>query len=223
MPDYIPASDGNFDSWQANFVSKASDNLAALGLEALDLEPVELAQTAWASAYPAHVAARATARSARQDKDAARFDLEGAIRPLVRRLQASMEVSDAERAMLGITIPDREPSPAPPPTTRPVVSIDAGQRLRHTITFADQETPQRKAKPAGVAGAEVWVTLTPVTDAPPADPASYTFLGLESRSRAVADFKSSDGGKTAHYLLRWVNSRGDKGPWSMIASATVGA
>ena len=32
-----------------------------------------------------------------------------AVRPLVRRLQASPAVSDAERASLGITVPDRGP------------------------------------------------------------------------------------------------------------------
>jgi len=27
----------------------------------------------------------------------------------------------------------------------------------------------------------------------------------------------------AHYMLRWVNTRGQKGPWSETASATIGA
>lgn len=29
MPDYIPATDGDFDSWQANFVTYANAHLAA--------------------------------------------------------------------------------------------------------------------------------------------------------------------------------------------------
>ena len=29
--------------------------------------------------------------------------------------------------------------------------------------------------------------------------------------------------KVAHYKLRWVNTRGEKGPWSETASATIGA
>jgi len=40
--------------------------------------------------------------------------------------------------------------------------------------------------------------------------------------RDTIDFPAADGGKNAHYLLRWVNSKGDKGPWSETASATVG-
>lgn len=30
-------------------------------------------------------------------------------------------------------------------------------------------------------------------------------------------------GKAAHYMLRWVSTTGEKGPWSEMASATVGA
>ena len=33
----------------------------------------------------------------------------------------------------------------------------------------------------------------------------------------------ADGGKTAHYMLRWENTRGEPGPWSETASATIGA
>ena len=32
-----------------------------------------------------------------------------------------------------------------------------------------------------------------------------------------------DANKVAHYMLRWLNTRGDKGPWSETASATIGA
>ena len=38
-----------------------------------------------------------------------------------------------------------------------------------------------------------------------------------------AEFKPSEGGKTAVYMTRWVNTQGEKGPWSEIAMATVAA
>lgn len=223
MPDYIPSADAEFDSWLANFVTYASANLADLGLAAADLTPVTNAQTAWNAAFPAHTSAQAAAQAARQAKDAARSDVETAVRPLVRRLQASADVDDAERAALGITVPDTTPTPVGPPTTRPVVKVDSRQRLQHTIHFADEATPTRKAKPAGVAGAEIWVKLAPVADPPPADPAALTFIALDTRTPYVLDFDGPDGGQNAHYMLRWVNTKGQKGPWSETASATVGA
>ncbi len=39
----------------------------------------------------------------------------------------------------------------------------------------------------------------------------------------VPDCTGTDANKIAHYMLRWVNTRGEKGPWSETASATIGA
>ncbi|NOS99219.1 MAG: hypothetical protein HOP29_01165 [Phycisphaerales bacterium] len=72
-------------------------------------------------------------------------------------------------------------------------------------------------------GAEIWVRLAPVADPPPADPAAFTFVALDTRTPYVLDFDGPDGGRNAHYLLKWANTRGEKGPWSETATATVGA
>ncbi len=223
MADYIPAPDGDFNSWQENFVTYANANLVNLGLLPADMTPVTTAQGSWKTAYPAHVAAAAAAQAARQTKDAARAAYLGAIRPLVRRLQASPAVSDAERAALGISVPDTTPSPVGPPKTRPVVNVDARQRLQHTIHFADEATPTRKAKPAGVMGAEIWVHVLAVGQPTPGDPATFDFVALDTRTPYVLDFDAANGGQNAHYLLRWVNPTGQKGPWSETASVTIGA
>jgi hypothetical protein len=44
-----------------------------------------------------------------------------------------------------------------------------------------------------------------------------------SRTPFQAEFKAGEGGKTAVYMARWVNTRGEKGPWSEITTATVAA
>jgi hypothetical protein len=40
---------------------------------------------------------------------------------------------------------------------------------------------------------------------------------------AVAEFTGPDGGKTAHYMVKWLSTRSEAGPWSETASATIGA
>ncbi len=98
--DYIPGADGEFDAWQANFVTYATANAAALGLDPLvDIPPVATAQTTWSTDYGANTAAQAAAQAARQAKEAARSAFEGVVRPLVGRLQASADVDDTERAV----------------------------------------------------------------------------------------------------------------------------
>jgi hypothetical protein len=46
-------------------------------------------------------------------------------------------------------------------------------------------------------------------------------VGTDTRSSFVKDFDVSDVGQMIHYKLRWVNTRGQHGPWSKLASAVV--
>ncbi len=55
------------------------------------------------------------------------------------------------------------------------------------------------------------------------DPANFTFLTMTTKPSFRATFKPAKGGKTAIYMARWVNTRGEKGPWLELAMATVAA
>jgi hypothetical protein len=48
-------------------------------------------------------------------------------------------------------------------------------------------------------------------------------LLLTTRTPAVAEFAGPDAGKTAHYIVRWLSTRGEAGPSSETASAPIGA
>ena len=220
MPDYIPGADGAFDSWQDVFVAYVVANAVAVGVDPADVTALTGVQATWTSSYPAHGTAQANAQSMRQFKDDARDALESSIRSLARQLQTNPAVTDAQREAMGLTVYDATRTAAASPTTRPVVTVDAGERLRHVIAFADEATPTRKAKPKGVMGAEIWVKIG---DPPPVDPSELSFLSVDTRTPYTADYDGADGGKTAHYMLRWTNTRGEKGPWSETASATIGA
>ena len=219
MADYIPGPDANFQAWQANFVTYANANLAALGLTAADMAPITAAQGTWATAFPAHVAAVAAAKAAKQTKDEARAGYVAVIRPLVRRLQASPLVSDAERSSLGITV-RQEPGPIGPPTTAPVCTIECGNRLQQVLRFNDSATPTRKAKPAGAIGVEIW---NKVGTTPPAGEADLRFVAVDTNSPYVMNFDSADGGKTNYVWMRWVSPTGERGPWGEQAQATIAA
>ena len=84
----------------------------------------------------------------------------------------------------------------------------------------DETTPNSKAKPAGVQGAEIWYFIGPT---PPSDPSQCSFAALDSATPYLLQHDPADAGKSCHYLLRWVNSRGEPGPWSETVTATIGA
>ena len=64
-----------------------------------------------------------------------------------------------------------------------------------------------------------------VEPAGPGDPDTFRFVALDTQTprRGGLDFDAADGGKNAHYLLRWVNPTGEKGSWGETETATIGA
>lgn len=218
MSDYIPRADSDFNTWQANLITYIGANLASLGLTAADLTPLTNTQTNWANNYSAYITAQASANGALQTKNSTRDTYETTLRSLVRRIQGLPTLTDAERAAMGISLRDTPRTATGVPDTRPVATTDTSQRLRHTINFADETTPNSKAKPDGVMGCEIWVK---VGDPSPTDPGQLQFLGMDTRTPYVAEYGGEDANKVAHYMLRWVNTKGEQGPWSHTVSATI--
>ena len=101
--------------------------------------------------------------------------------------------------------------------------VDTSQRLRHEIRFADEASPTSRAKPAGIMGCEIWVKVSATGEAAPSSADELSFLSLDTASPYIAEYDGANGGKTAHYMLRWVKSGGEKGPWSETISATITA
>ena len=223
MADYIPGSDTDFQVWVANFDTYANAHLAELAIGLPDIAPIATGRTDFDTKMTGNVTAQQAAQSARQAKDSSRETLESAVRQLVKRLQASSSVDDAERAALGITIRDTIPTAAGGIDTRPIGTVDTSQRLRHEIRFSDEATPTSRAKPAGVMGCEIWVKVAATGEAPPADPDELNFVAMDTATPYIVEYDGADGGKTAHYMLRWVKSGGEKGPWSETISATITA
>ena len=220
---YIPRSDDAFDAWQANFEAYVDEHYGELGLPSDVPTRLGVARGDWESAFVDHTSARQAAVAARQTKVDRREAYDRLIREVARQIQAREPTTDVQRAALGITVRDAVPTPVTAPTSRPLVMVDFSKRLRHTLSYADESTPTRRARPHGVLGAEVWVMVTAPGDPQPSGPSMLNFMLLSTRTPAVTEFTGADAGKTAHYMLRWLSTRGEAGPWSETASATIGA
>lgn len=221
--DFIPRPDPAFDAWSANFWAALSNWWGEQGFDPEAIKDVEIAIDAWHDAYVAHVAAQAAAESARQAKDAARRAAEAAIRPAVARLQVMPEITNANRAEFGISLRDTTRTPAPTPTTAPMALVSGGGRLTHRLRLVDPATPTRRARPKGVARAEVFVVLTAPNDPAPSNIDLYKYVGGVSDGATTLSFGPADGGKQAHYITRWVSTTGETGPWSEATSVTIAA
>jgi len=118
-------------------------------------------------------------------------------------LRASAVVSwggDDEKASLGITVA-RQLGPIGQAAMWPLALVQSGQRLTHTLRLSaaprskpDESTPTRRARLAGVLGAEVWVKLVDADEPAPTNLAALVFLTMTTKPTFRAEFKPGAGG-----------------------------
>ena len=216
----IPHGETEFLSWAAQFVNQVAAHPELYHLDAERIQELQSELTEFEDSMDNAVAARDASLAATRHKNDVREKFEDDVRVAVRMIQANNKVSDASRDAAGVHVHKSTRTPVHPPTTPPVGFVMASDRLEHTLSFSDSSTPTRRAKPAGVTGCEVYLFIG---DDTPQSPSRYTFRLLATRTPQRIDFADEDAGKTANYLLRWVNTKGEHGPWSQIISATIPA
>ena len=219
MPnDYIPRSDEEFDIWQENLLSTVLPNIVNWNIPQQDYDDLLPLQTNWDNAWDGAKNKDTRSSTDVQLKDDARAAYESVLRKFVQaHLAVNRAMSDADRQSMGLTVRDTTPTPVPVPTTHPVGQIDSSQTQRHTIKFSDQSSSSR-GKPEGVANCEIHYILDNANADPDEDP---MLTAVATRSNHVIDYKASDSGKRAYYYLRWVNTRGQGGPWAPVISGIV--
>ena len=218
MADYIPSRDADLDLWLNNFQALVVAAPATYGLTA----PIGAALLASYTLY--HDAlVLATDPGTRTSLTVAAKDAQKILSKALFRENASFvrgnpAVTDADQLALGIPLRDPTPTPIPPPSTRPIMSVLQGGHLTHAMVWADETTPLARKKPAGVIGALVYRVIGTV---PAVDVAQLEFVGLYTRVPTVMNYDSADVGKVATYAARWTNGKGDEGPWSELIFANV--
>jgi hypothetical protein len=218
MPSFIPRSDADFDAFAANAVTKILSDLAGYGLVAGDLTPVTTAKTAWDTDFPDSVSQKAAAQAAVALKDVSRAAYEAALRVVFGKIYANGVAGPDQLADAGMPEHDTIPTPVPVPTTRPVLLLGTSARFQHKVNYTDEGTPTQTARPFGVAGCELRLFVGPT---PPVDPLDSTFVCIDAVTPRIFEFAPAQAGSMAHWTARWINTRGEPGPWSDVVSAVI--
>ena len=214
MSDYVPHSDAEFNLWQASLIVLVQTNADAWGILPDDVASLIALQLAWANAFAITSNPKNCTDADTQDKNDARRVYEKALRDFVAQwLARNTKVTDGDRTRLNITVKSSTRSAVGVPTTSPVATIDFSVRNQHTIKFVDEATPTSKAKPDGVHGCEIWSKV--------GDEVTFSYLATDTATPYVVIYDQDVAGKTASYHLRWVNTKGEQGPWSAVFSAMV--
>lgn len=217
MSDFIANSaDAEFLAEARQFSTTLSANPAAFGAT-----PAEAAEYAAAvedldAEYKAHVAAQAEAKTRTGAKDAKRDTVENLTRRRLKGAKEAVAVA-SDLASLGQFATSGSYTPVSNPT-RPIGKVDTSQRLRHTISFADEATPDLKRKPAGTIGCAIYQKIG---GAAPTDGKECVFVALDTATPYLNEFDGAEAGKMIHYMLRWALKDETYSAWSETISATV--
>ena len=214
----LPNNEAEFRAWATNFIDQVAGHSQLYHLDAERIQQLQAELGEFDSSIADAIRARDTALAATRHKNDLRSNFEDNIRVAIRMIQANDKVTDSAREAAGVHVPKSTRTPVAIPSTGPIGFVMATDRLEHTLSFANSVTPTRRAKPAGVTGCEVYLYIGSDT---PQSPSRYTFHMLSTRTPQRITFTDDDAGKTANYLLRWLNTKGQHGPWSQVISATI--
>lgn len=218
MGDFMNnASDSGLLAEAEQFRSAVSGSPGDFGLSAGQVTALQTAIADFGGEIEQHVAAQAEARSRTLSKNEKRDVLEQLLRELLRLVKAQSTVKDSDLTSLGQIATGGSYAPLSNPT-RPTATVDTSERLRHTIKFADEATPDQKRKPAGTVGCQIFEK---VGGNAPTDEKECSFVALDTATPYVREFDGADAGKMVHYILRWQLKDGSYSSWSETVSATV--
>ena len=216
---YIPTGEAQFCDWAGHFVTTVAKEPATYQLSQAEIDELTQELNEFDTQYKDAIAARDAATAAVRAKDERREELESLIRSTAKRIQADDRVTNPARKDAGLPIHKTTRRPVPAPTTAPFGNVVLTGRLEQTLMFSDSET--RRRRPTGAIGVEVYKCIGDTVA--PVDPAEYKFVEVCCRSPRLFSFEPEHANKVAHYLLRWVNHKGETGPWSAPISGTIPA
>jgi hypothetical protein len=185
--NWLPSRDATLLQFAINFSQKVNLSPASYGLSSADAAAVAGLLASYSASYSAATNPATRTKSAIVGKDVAKKALAAEIRVLAKRVQCNPAVGVQQRTDLGLPIA-AAPSPIPAPAASPyccspLVNLKSIRGRSHAIRLADAAAPTRRAKPAGVHGAEIYsfVAAGP-GDAPPENLENWRFEGLATRT-----------------------------------------
>ncbi|HEX3356177.1 MAG TPA: hypothetical protein VHS31_04265 [Tepidisphaeraceae bacterium] len=215
---YIPDRQQDLAAWANNFAARISEEPYRYGLTPADAATIAGVCGDYTAALTAASDPATRATPAVAGKDSARAAMLGALRPYAQQIRGNLGVSNDDKAALGLNLPNAKRSAIPPPVTQPLMTLIGATPGSITARFADSNTPARRALPPGALALQVYVAIAAGAVSNPALAAFYAML---AKQPFAIDFGADDNGKTATVFARWINRKGELGPWSNPVSMTI--
>jgi hypothetical protein len=211
---YFPAKLAAYKAFVDNFSALVTAAPATYGLVAGDAVSIAALVAALDAAYVTSTSNATRTPVTVNLTQVARNTLSATLRGYARIILANAGVSDANKTALGLTIRDVHPTKIPAPGTAPVLALTGATPGVLTNTFRDTGSSLKsRSKPAGVTALELHIFFGSVA---PSSPDATPYFGLFTRSPFAVNVPVGDIGKDAFMYGRWLNGKGEPGPWSAL-------
>jgi hypothetical protein len=216
---YIPSRQAQLVLWATNFAAIATASPSVYGFSAGDLSSINGVVNAFSAALTVATDPSTRTSTTVAAKDAARAAMLDVIRPFAVNISQSTGISDEDKLAIGVTVRNPTPTPIPAPVTQPVLSIVSATHLQQTLRFSDALTPDKRAKPPGAIGLQLF---RHIGTTPPVGPSVGSYVANATKNPFAVNFLEADIGKMATFWGRWVTRTGLVGPWSLPVSMAIG-
>ena len=215
--DYMPKADAPFRDWLWTFASLIQADPQKYGFDSSDATIIMNHYNSYNAAYQLVQSNATRTPSAIAQKDAIKAAARASCRVYAMLCKSNQGVTNQDKLDLGLHINDT-PSPVPVPSTAPMLMIQSAFSGEHVIRYADEMTPASRRKPEGVKFIEIACNI-----APGPDPvvANATIIELTGRQPITIAQSQANAGATASYFGRWVNTKGEKGPWGLPVAMII--
>jgi hypothetical protein len=216
---FFPSTDEGLVHWARNMSNRLLVDYGAYGID--EQRAIDFAGLveSYADAYRAANVVGVRSSAATAAKNSARERLKAAAR-LIVSIVRGQDLPDAQKILLGITIPAPRRRAIPRPSQGPRLSIASmtGRTAQLVLTNADLEAG--RSKPPGVQGALIFIAAG---DNPPAPgTGAWTFHSGTSRTKCRVTFPATlEPGTKVWICAAWVNARKQLGPASTPAGTHI--
>lgn len=219
-PDYIPPTDEGFRTWAEHFASHLSADPATYMLTPPQAASVQAVVDDYVAKLSVATDEATRTKASIILKDDAKEVATQLCRQYAMLIKENSGISDDDKVNIGVRPINPNREPIDPPTTFPLLSILGNTPGCQTLRYSDSYTPDSAAKPFGATGMQLYVA---VTDAEAAPLSEALFQGMHTRNPVAVEFSEPDDGKVATYYARWINAKGEHGPWSLPVSMRIAA
>jgi len=218
LAPYIPNRDSQLDLWLTNFSSLITANPPLYGLMSSDATNIAAAVAAWSAAYALVTSPSTKTAATVSAKNTERVTVLAIVRPYAQQISLNPAVASTDKVAVGVNPRTSTPSPITPPSSSPVLLLQAATPGSIILRFRDSAaSPSVKAKPYGVTQCRLYgmSSATPITD-----PTKLPLLATPTKSPFLVNTLGMAIGQQVYFAAQWAIRTGGLSNFSPILSVT---